>query len=264
MAHLSPLAIYKALPKTNCGRCLLPTCLAFAAAVVTGQKKLTACPDLAPELIAGLVSQDRNSGSREMDQAEFLEKLQLKISTLDLGAVAHRIGAACRDNQLIINALGKEFAVDSRGAITSECHILPWVQAPLLSYLTNQTHGEITGQWISFRELKGGIDWQGLFTSRCEEPLKKLADGNPGLLGDIIDLFQGQAIAWYQADIALILHPLPKFPILICYQAPDDDLDSVLTIFFDACCGTNLHIKSIFTLCSGLVRMFAKIAERHQ
>jgi hypothetical protein len=66
-----------------------------------------------------------------------------------------------------------------------------------------------------------------------------------------------------EADIALILYPLPHFPLLICYQKAEDGLDSVLTLLFDRCCGVNMHIKAIFTLCSGLVQMFAKIAQLH-
>jgi len=147
--------------------------------------------------------------------------------------------------------------------MSTACSIISWVLPPALSLSTHQTHAVISGKWLSFREIKGGIEWQVLFTSRCEEPLRQLADANPDLLNDLIDLFMGKAIDWYEADIALILHPFPKIPILICYQAPDDDLESKLTIFFDECCSTNLHIKSIFTLCSGLVQMFTKIAEQH-
>ena len=258
----SPLEIYKLLPKSNCGRCLLPSCLAFAAAVVAGSKKIHDCPWLEPERLQGL----RPGGQRpemEIDQAEFMAKLKAKMATVDLARVAPLIGATMSGDRIVINSLGKDFMVDSQGNIASECHLIPWVQAPLLSCITNPTHGELTGRWISFREIKGGIEWQGLFTSRCEAPLRRLADDNQGLLGDLIDLFMGQEIEWYQADIALILHPLPKVPILICYQAPEDDLESALTIFFDECCPLNLHINSIFTLCSGLVQMFAKIAEHH-
>ena len=107
------------------------------------------------------------------------------------------------------------------------------------------------------------MEWQNLFTSRCERVLKDLADAHPELLSDIVDLFLGIPATGFDADIALIIHPLPHFPMLICYQAPEDDLESKLTIFFDACCGVNLHIKSIFTLCSGLVQMFGKIAQMH-
>lgn len=262
-ATFTPLDVYKILPQTNCRKCLLPSCLAFAAAIVAGTKKLKDCPDLDQKAMSSFSANYQSPEAKEDNQAEFLDKLQKKMVGLDLSAVAPKIGATIKDDTIIINSLGKDFVLDRQGNMTSECHIIPWVQVPLLSYITHESHADITGNWISFREIKGGIEWQGLFTSRCEEPLRQLADANPDLLTDLITLFMGKTIDWYEADIALILYPLPKIPILICYQAPEDDLQSKLTIFFDACCSTNLHIKSIYTLCAGLVQMFAKIAEHH-
>ena len=263
-ATCTPLNVYKILPQTNCRKCLLPSCLAFAAAIVAGSKKLEDCPELDQATKASFAARYQNPRTREVNQAEFIDKLQKKMAGLDLAAVAPLIGATVKGDTIIINSLGKDFVLDRQGNMTSECHIIPWVLAPLLSYITHKSHAEISGNWISFREIKGGIEWQGLFTSRCEEPLRKLADDNPDLLTDLIALFMGKTIDWYEADIALILYPLPKIPILVCYQAPEADLQSKLTIFFDACCSTNLHIKSIFTLCSGLVQMFDKIAEHHR
>jgi hypothetical protein len=260
---LTPLAIHRALARTNCGRCGLPSCFAFAAAVVAGRKKLADCPGLDPQDIVRLSGSLQTRAEMEPDQAEFIDRLEEKVAQLDLAAVAPVIGAGYTGNGLVINSLGKDFLVDHQGRMSSECHIIPWVKAPLLSYITHAEHQEITGTWISFRELQGGMEWQNLFTSRCEQVLKKIADNHPQLFGELIELFMGKTIAGFQADIALVLHPLPHFPLLICYQAPDDDLDSALTIFFDSCCGVNLHIKSIFTLCSGLVQMFDKIAQLH-
>lgn len=261
---LKPLDVYKILPQSNCQKCLLPSCLAFAAAIVAGSKKFKDCPDLDQKAVTAFSAKYQSPGLKEENQAEFLDKLQKKMAGLDLAAVAPLIGATVKDETITILSLGKDFILDRQGNMNSECHIIPWVQAPLLSYITHQSHADITGRWISFREIKGGIEWQGLFTSRCEEPLRQLADDSPELLTDLITLFAGKAVDWYEADIALILYPLPKIPMLICYQAPEDDLQSKLTIFFDACCSTNLHIKSIFTLCSGLVQMFARIAEHHR
>jgi hypothetical protein len=260
---LSALDIYKKLPQTNCGKCQLPSCLAFSAAILAGSRKLQECPDLAPESMAELSAKLQRPDPMESEQALFVDKLQKKMASINLEAVAPLIGATFKNDRIIINSLGKDFIFDHRGNMISECHIISWVQAPMLSYITYKTHADITGRWVSFREIKGGIEWQTLFTNRCEEPLRKLADENPDLFNDLIDLFMGKTIAWYEADIALILHPLPKFPILFCYQAPEDDLESKLTIFFDECCSVNLHIKSIFTLCSGLVQMFTKIAGHH-
>ncbi len=209
---------------------------------------------------AGLSRNDNG----EPEQAEFLYKLERKMATLDLARVADRVGAVHQGDRLTICSLGKDFHFDRQGRMVSECHNISWVRAPLLAYITHDTHQGITGNWELFREIPGGIDWQALFTSRCELPLKSLADTHPDLLTDIVELFTGRTTTEFQADIALILHPLPHFPLLITYQYADDDLDSSLTIYFDECCKTNLHIKSIFTLCHGLILMFDKIARLHR
>jgi hypothetical protein len=260
---LAPLELYKLLPGTNCGLCLLPTCLAFAAAVVAGRKKPADCPSLSAEVLTRLQGDLAETPVPAPVQAEFIERLERRASQLDFSRIAPVIGAVFRNGVLSVSSLGKEFHIDSQGRMTSECHVIPWVKAPLLSYITSEKHVDITGNWISFRELPGGMEWQGLFATRCEAVLKKLADAHPDLLEDIIDIFQGIPTDAFRADIGLILHPFPHIPVLISYQAPEDDLASQLRIFFDECCGVNLHIKSVFTLCSGLVQMFDKIARLH-
>lgn len=41
---LTGIEIYKKLPKTNCGDCGVPTCMAFAMKLAAGQAELSACP----------------------------------------------------------------------------------------------------------------------------------------------------------------------------------------------------------------------------
>ena len=46
---LTGLDIFKLLPKTNCKKCGMPTCLAFAMALAQKRAKLEACPDVSEE-----------------------------------------------------------------------------------------------------------------------------------------------------------------------------------------------------------------------
>ncbi|MFO7897664.1 MAG: acetyl-CoA decarbonylase/synthase complex subunit gamma [Planctomycetota bacterium] len=46
---LTAMEVYKNLPKTNCGDCGFPTCMAFAMQVAAKQKALTDCPHLSDE-----------------------------------------------------------------------------------------------------------------------------------------------------------------------------------------------------------------------
>ncbi len=51
---LTGIEIFKLLPKTNCGECGVPTCLAFAMSLATGKAELSACPYVTEEAKAKL------------------------------------------------------------------------------------------------------------------------------------------------------------------------------------------------------------------
>ena len=135
---------------------------------------------------------------------------------------------------------------------------------PVLIYILEGGGVSPSGKWIPFRELKSGKTWQRLFAQRCEKPIKRVADIYTDLFEDMIRIFNGRQVQnHYAADIALVLHPLPKVPILISYTKPEEGFESDLNIFFDATAEENLNIESIFALGTGLARMFEKIALRH-
>jgi acetyl-CoA decarbonylase/synthase complex subunit gamma len=46
---LTGIEIFKLLPKTNCGECGVPTCLAFAMSLATGKAELSKCPHVSEE-----------------------------------------------------------------------------------------------------------------------------------------------------------------------------------------------------------------------
>jgi len=51
---LTGIEIFKLLPKTNCGECGVPTCLAFAMSLAAGKAELSACPYVSEEAKAKL------------------------------------------------------------------------------------------------------------------------------------------------------------------------------------------------------------------
>jgi acetyl-CoA decarbonylase/synthase complex subunit gamma len=51
---LTGIQIFKLLPKTNCGECGVPTCLAFAMSLAAGKAELAACPYVSEEAKAEL------------------------------------------------------------------------------------------------------------------------------------------------------------------------------------------------------------------
>lgn len=258
------IQILEILDKSNCGKCGKKTCLAFASAVFRGLKKIEHCPKLDPQTIEEYSIKPHKLKTVKPDGAEYLRKLGKEIVNVDLNKAAKRTGGRISGDKLTLKILGKDFSVDANGNLFSEIHINPWVGVPFLNYVLYGQGLPIMNQWVSFRELKDGREHYPIFKKRCEDILKKVADTYPDLFDDIIHLFAGKPVAkQFESDISVVLHPLPKVPVMICYWLPEDDLGSSLSVFFDVTADKNLNTDSVFTLGAGLAQMFQKIALRH-
>ena len=265
MAQLNSVVdVLKLLDKSNCRKCGKPTCMAFAACVLKGEALLQQCPGLTEEVLMQFGDNIQKRRSPDQDGVEALDQLKSRIPEIDLEEAASRVGGTFSNGRLTLKIMGKDFSVDSRGNLYSDIHINSWVAAPFLSYVIEGKGAPPTGNWISFRELTGGMEWYGLFSQQCEKRLKKVADSHTDLFEFMLDVFSGkQEESHFQSDISLVLHPLPRVPIMICYWKPEEGMESDLSIFFDAAVEDNLPTAGIYTLATGMTTMFEKVVLSH-
>src|SRR6056297_2195802 len=263
---LSPMEIFKLLNKSNCRQCGEATCMAFAAAVFRGEKSLRDCPYLDEQTVSKYRQEDESASLPESqeEQEKLVQQLKSEISSLDLSEVAERVSGELSNHSLKIYMLGKPVYVFGNGELYSDIHLNPWVVLPLLHHLLYGTGAQPIGKWISFREIQGGMSWNGLFQQRSTKPLKKVLDNYSELFEDVLTIFKGQRVdSQFGADIGVVLYPLPKVPVLFNYRKPEEEFESSLHIFFDKTVDSNISIQAAFSLCTGLVRMFEQIALRH-
>jgi hypothetical protein len=258
------MEIFQLLDKSNCQECGEKTCLAFAGAVFQGKRNLAQCPRLDREII------ERFSGGQEgvenvfVEGGDFLEDLKNEITGADLAEAARRVGADFTADRLTLKILGKNYSVSTDGKIYADIHINPWVAVPFLTYILHGKGVPVSGNWISFRELKDGKERYPLFQKRCEDALKQVADTYTDLFDDLVHIFNARQVAeQFESDISVVLHPLPKVPMMICYWLPEDGLASSLNVFFDETADQNLNVDAVFTLGVGLAQMFTKLSLRH-
>ena len=258
------MEIFKLLEKSNCRDCGYKTCLAFAGAVFRGQIKLEECPKLDREIIERFSGDPKKDHTVEEIQEAYMNDLKAKISELDLDEAAQRTGGRLSNNKLTLKVLGKDFSVDSNGNLSTDIHINMWVAIPFLTYVLYSKGIPVSGNWVSFRELKDGKEEYPLFQRRCEEPMKRVADTYTDLFDDMVHIFSGKQVEkQFESDISVVLYPLPKVPIMVCYWLPEDGLESSLHVFFDKSAEDNLGTQIVFTLGVGLSQMFARLALRH-
>ena len=259
------MEVFTLLPKTNCHKCHKPTCLAFAAAVFQGQMSLSECPFIDEETLkANGDKNEKDPSKAELDYLQALAELKENIKQTDLKERAKVLGCKYSNDKLTLKIMGKDFSVDTNGEVSTLLHVNHWLTIPVFMYILSGQGLPLTHTWVPFRELETSKDWARFFEHQCVNLLKKIADSNPSFFEDIIELFNAKQVEdHYDADISLIIAPLPLLPILICYNNPEDGLESDLNLFFDSTADKNLPADKIYTLITGLARMLEKLAETH-
>ncbi len=256
--------VFKLLDKSNCRECGEKTCLAFAAAVFQNRRHLSECPHLDRDTVAQYTLNHKNQNIPEQNREKIFNRLKQEIQTVDLEKRAPVLNGVYKNGKLTIKILGKDFSVDNQGNIFTDIHVNLWVAVPLFTYVIRGAGIDPSGEWITFRELDEGMQRYSFFQKQCEEPLKNLADVYTDLFDDMIHVLGGKAVEKrFQSDISVVLHPLPKVPIMVCYWKTEKDLDSSIGIYFDKTANRNLNTGAIFTLASGLALMFRRFAVRH-
>jgi len=258
------MEIFELLDKSNCRECGEKTCLAFAGAVFQGKRKIAECPKLDRQIIERFSGDGQKPNSGFQEGADYLEKLKNEIAVLDLAVAAKRVGAKFSADKLTLKVMGKDFSVDAKGNLSADIHINPWVAVPFLSFVLYGKGLPVSGNWVTFRELKDGKERYALFQKRCEQAMKRVADIYTDLFDDMVHLLNARRVEkQFESDISVVLHPLPAVPIMICYWLPEDGIESSLNVFFDETADKNLDVGSVFSLGVGLAQMFGKIALRH-
>ncbi len=258
------MEVFKLLDKSNCRKCNESTCLAFASKVFLGNKPLDLCPKLSQEILDQYQGRQKKGSAIDEARDAFLDALKEDIKSCDLVQAAERVGGSFSNGKLTIRIFGKPFSIDQNGSMFSQIHINPWIAGPVAGYVMNCKGVPLTGQWVPFRELKGGREKNGLFVQRSEKSLKQIADKYPHLFEDLIHIFNGKRVEnHYESDISLVLYPLPKVPMLVCYWKPEEGMASDLNLFFDSSADMNADIDIVYGLAAGIVVMFEKISLKH-
>jgi len=265
---LQLLEIYKLLNKSNCGKCGLATCLAFAQSVASGVKGSEDCPHLsgdAAEMVGRRADgADQSGGFETSGFAASIEALRDKVRSTDLKTTAPRLGAEYKEDRLSVRVLAREFLLDGSGVISSECHVNNWLQWLLLTYASTTNPKAPEGRWIPFGELTSGSTTVGYFSKRFEEPLRVIAVEHTDVFFELLRIFGGKSVGGFDADYAVALLPLPNVPMLILYWREEDEFPSKLRVMFDPTADSYLGPEIITGMGRGIIEMLQKIIPRHE
>lgn len=248
---MNPIELYKKLPKKNCGECRQKTCMPFALSVIKGETELSECPYLTQEDIETLKGSITKSDWRE----ELMLSLKEEVKNINFKDIAEGIGAELKkDSSLAIKCMGREFIISPDGEITTHGHMTPWIKILLLHYIRTAGKGELSGRWVSYSELRGGMVKASSFLRDCEEPMKELLERAFDKTETILGRLGAEKRECFPTENAWHLYLLPKMPAVILYWPQEDEFESKLKIIFDSTADRFLDAESIIFLVEGLAK----------
>jgi len=247
--HMNPLEIVQRTPKTNCGECGHPTCLAFAAAVTRAGADLTLCPYID---LQGLEARESNSTKGMENLAEqvaeehdlaLVKHLQGKVSPLDFGAIASALGADWnQDNPetLYLKYLGQDVMLGkTKIRMDNDTVVDPRDQILLYNYVHSCGGRKPDGTWIGMESLPNSISKVKTLATYCEKRIADHLSGRPAhILKDIgteLDGFEGPADLSSTATSSLVIPVLPKVPqfLLFWEEEPEEGFEAKSKVLFD-------------------------------
>jgi hypothetical protein len=246
--------IYRLLPKTNCGKCGLPSCFGFAAKLATGQASPDDCTSMTEAGREALREADigqRDSPGTVYEQA--LASLQPKVRALDFEKVASQFGAVFIDPDTIeIRFLNENFRITKqRITDTAGREPKPWISILIYNHLCMPDPPPPSGEWITFGSIPASHAKDKAWAGHVEEVIALHFSGKVAALKDACGRLGGiKADMPGNHDAAYAFRFFPHYPTLLLFSdaVPDEDFPAQCRLLLDKTAPRYLDIESIVVL----------------
>ena len=134
----------------------------------------------------------------------------------------------------------KEFCSPSKKVVSLVTRIL------LLHYLVRSDGNPLTGKWVAYKDIPGGLLYAGVFARRVTEPLERKF---------------GRSALWFReagmksggepveiGDASFILHAFPRVPLQYVLWEGDEEFPPSVQLLFDASVDHYLTLEDIVVL----------------
>jgi len=267
MAAVTPLAVFKRTPGTNCGQCGRPTCLAFGVAVATTGADPSQCPyiDLVGFDLGEATAKGGKDPNRERELA-LVAHLQGKIASLDFSIIAGSLGAVWEGgtpDELAFPYLGQAVRLAKSGILLDGVPPEDPRDAILLYNYVHGAGGRPPDQtWVGMESLPNSISKVRTLATYCEQRLARLFAGQTPAaivaLGEPLGARPGPGTA----TVELIVPVLPMVPqyVLFWDEEPADGFEARVKVLFDRHVLDFLDIESLLFAAERMAERFERLA----
>jgi len=145
---------------------------------------------------------------------------------------------------LSVKFLADEYSVDTAAerilSLSCNTPAKDFLSILILHYLAQKSKGlpELSGQWLTFRELSGVEGYSNAFYERSIKPIIHKYGKNPDAFKDVLNRLPGKLSEG--GDISVVIEAFANVPVLIKLWKQDEEFGPDANMYFDA------SIKDIF------------------
>ncbi len=250
---LNPLDFLKYTPRSNCGSCGHPTCLAFAVAVTRGGAEPGLCPFIDPAgLPAAGTGPAAPADGRDERDTDLVARLKSKILHLDLRTIATRVGADWLPEQsglLRFRYLGRQVQLGKAGLrLDGRETTDPRDRILLYSYMSCEGGRVPAGDWIGMESLPNSLSKVRTLETYCELRLAGRFGGRSQRLAELCRRLGAEPVPGGRtATVGVVVPVLPYVPhcLLFWDEEPEDGFEARVKILFDRHVMDFLDIESL-------------------
>jgi hypothetical protein len=273
---LSVVDLYRdVLPRTNCGDCGFPTCLAFAGMVVSEKHPIDGCPHLAPEVVARC---NRELGEQyaagkwtKRDLAEdALTWARERSASMKLSDLPGRIGGELVETAagltLKLPYFNGHVLIGAGDVVAGDGNQLTrWEKVFIYNHLSQGGTSRPTGKWKGFEEFPNTVSKIKTMAGQVEAPLVDRFHGHLSALVAAACAIGGTDLTGKgnSADAAFFFQPFSRVPVMLLFwdEDPVDGFGATAKLLFDETVTEHLDIESIVFLSERLRQLLCDAAD---
>ena len=178
------------------------------------------------------------------------EELLRELADVDLPKVSADMGGLYHGDHLEIQFLGEFYRISNQG-IWEVSDKVPRVaiRIVLCHYLLQAGQGNLTGEWMSYRDFKDSAFFISNFQANVEERIAQNFSGRASDLGRAARELDGEPFEDFQTgDVCYYFQALPKVPLLLVFYDKDADFPASCKVLFDKSAPTWLDMECLAVL----------------
>jgi len=241
------IEIYKKLPGTNCGKCGLSSCMAFALKVKKSQASLSECPFMTGEAMIG--EQPSSSALSFSSYEQVSQELEKEAAMVDFKETADIIGgryeAVDGRETIMVKMISTVYTLRKEGLFldNAPCGDV-WAKIIICDYVRRKGRRPLTGELLPLGLFPHSASLVRAFQSSAE---KKIAEAFKrdlkGLKQRCAALEGREAEGKVKADYISCFDLLPHVPLYLSFWAADEEFDAECKLLFDRSAEEHINIE---------------------